>query len=162
MCVPTLEYCWTASQTSSVSFRGTATPSPALQSVETDGGWPRLIAARTVFSSSGTPSLGKLGEEGSFLHARYSRIDVFDRIPVRTYFDGIGEGTVAIAISPDSQFIATISASQSQVSYSTHHPPPSILFTLSLPLSPLLCIGGEYLGMDHAVRHAYLPSLSRR
>ena len=40
---------------------------------------------------------------------------VYFRIPVRTFFHGLGEGTVAVAMSTDAQYISTISSGEQQV-----------------------------------------------
>ena len=54
------------------------------------------------------------------VHVIPGRLSIL-RIPVRTLFDGLGQGCIAVAMSHDAQFVATVSMAVPQVHL--HHRP---------------------------------------
>lgn len=81
------------------------------------------------------------------VHVIPGRLSIL-RIPVRTLFDGLGQGCVAVAMSHDAQFVATVSMAVPQVHL--HHGP---LHT-RMNIIYVLCAGGVCVGLDLWVRRS--------
>ena len=78
---------------------------------------------QTACSLSGTPTQreGASHATACMVHVIHGRLSVL-RIPVQTLFDGLGQGCVAVAMSHDARFVATLSMGVPQVQLYIYRP----------------------------------------